>query len=295
MKKVLVVGGAGYVGCVLVEELLNKGYSVRVLDRLFFGLRPIEHLLDRVEFIRDDMRELNEAHVDDCMAVINVGGLSNDPTAEFNPKANEEINTAATDPSSPRPRRRAASGGSSSPRPARSTTSASTPPGTSSATRSPRSTRAPPMRSPTTTPSGSCSTWPTTILPASSSGRARSTAGARACATTSWSTRSCATRSARALTVHCGGARCGGRSSTSRPRARLRHASRRPTRRCGGQIFNVVGENYRILELALRVREALRHVGVPVEIEVRLLLPEGPDLSRQREAPSTPARLDILR
>jgi nucleoside-diphosphate-sugar epimerase len=96
LKKVLVVGGAGYVGCVLIEELLNKGYSVRVLDRLFFGLRPIEHLLDRVEFIRDDMRELNDAHVDDCMAVINVGGLSNDPTAEFDPKANEELNTYAT-------------------------------------------------------------------------------------------------------------------------------------------------------------------------------------------------------
>jgi nucleoside-diphosphate-sugar epimerase len=95
VKKVLVVGGAGYVGCVLVEELLNKGYSVRVLDRLFFGIRPIEHLVDRVEFIRDDMREIDDEHLDDCMAVINVGGLSNDPTAEFDPRANEELNTYA--------------------------------------------------------------------------------------------------------------------------------------------------------------------------------------------------------
>src|SRR5438093_254101 len=37
MTRVLVVGGGGYVGCVLTEELLAKGYSVRVLDRLFFG------------------------------------------------------------------------------------------------------------------------------------------------------------------------------------------------------------------------------------------------------------------
>ncbi len=95
MKKVLVVGGAGYVGCVLVEELLNKGYSVRVLDRLFFGISPIEHLLDRVELIQEDMRDVEESLVEDCMAVINVGGLSNDPTAEFNPKANEELNTHA--------------------------------------------------------------------------------------------------------------------------------------------------------------------------------------------------------
>jgi nucleoside-diphosphate-sugar epimerase len=95
VKKVLVIGGAGYVGCVLIEELLNKGYSVRVLDRLLFGLAPMEHLLDRVELIHEDMRDLAEPHVEDCMAVINVGGLSNDPTAEFNPRANEELNTFA--------------------------------------------------------------------------------------------------------------------------------------------------------------------------------------------------------
>ena len=35
--KILVVGGAGYVGSILVRELLDKGYAVKVLDRLFFG------------------------------------------------------------------------------------------------------------------------------------------------------------------------------------------------------------------------------------------------------------------
>jgi nucleoside-diphosphate-sugar epimerase len=96
MKKVLVVGGAGYVGCVLVDELLSKGYSVRVLDRLFFGREPAQHFLDRVELVVEDMRDFNESHVEDCSAVINIGGLSNDPTAEFNPKANEELNTHAS-------------------------------------------------------------------------------------------------------------------------------------------------------------------------------------------------------
>src|SRR5205823_14608912 len=96
MKKVLVVGGAGYVGCVLVEELLAKGYSVRVLDRLFFTREPARRFLDRIELIDEDMREFDESHVADCGAVINVGGLSNDPTAEFNPKANEELNTHAS-------------------------------------------------------------------------------------------------------------------------------------------------------------------------------------------------------
>ena len=96
MKKVLVIGGAGYVGCVLVEELLAKGYSVRVLDRLFFGREPMRSFLDRIELVVEDMREFDASHVRDCSAVINLGGLSNDPTAEFNPRANHEMNTEAS-------------------------------------------------------------------------------------------------------------------------------------------------------------------------------------------------------
>jgi nucleoside-diphosphate-sugar epimerase len=95
MKKVLVIGGAGYFGCVLIEELLQKGYSVRVLDRMFFGRQPTRSFLDRIELIEDDMRDVGPSLFEDCGAVINVGGLSNDPTAEFNPRANEELNTHA--------------------------------------------------------------------------------------------------------------------------------------------------------------------------------------------------------
>ena len=34
-------GGAGYIGCVLVERLLERGYQVRVLDRLYWGEEPL--------------------------------------------------------------------------------------------------------------------------------------------------------------------------------------------------------------------------------------------------------------
>jgi nucleoside-diphosphate-sugar epimerase len=96
MSKVVVVGGGGYVGCVLVEELLAMGFSVRVVDRMFFGREPVARFLDQIELVDADMRDFDESHVEDASAVINLGGLSNDPTAEFNPRANRELNTEAS-------------------------------------------------------------------------------------------------------------------------------------------------------------------------------------------------------
>ena len=94
--KVLLIGGAGYVGSVLTEELLERGYSVKIFDRFYFGSKGLESFQDRVEIIRGDMRNLPEEVLDGVGVVVNIGGLSNDPTAEYNPKANEEMNTHAT-------------------------------------------------------------------------------------------------------------------------------------------------------------------------------------------------------
>ena len=96
MNSVLVVGGAGYVGSVLVEELLSRGYSVRVFDRLYFGDVAIRPMRDRIDLVVGDMRAMDPAVLRGVQAVVNVGGLSNDPTAEYNPQANVEMNTTAT-------------------------------------------------------------------------------------------------------------------------------------------------------------------------------------------------------
>lgn len=95
-KRILLVGGAGYVGSVLTHELLERGYAVRILDRLYFGELGLRDYRDRVELVVGDMRTITSEILDDIEAVINVGGLSNDPTAEYNPQANHEMNTLAT-------------------------------------------------------------------------------------------------------------------------------------------------------------------------------------------------------
>lgn len=95
MNKVLLIGGAGYVGCVLVEELLERGYAVRVLDRMYFGDDGLKPFRDRVEVVVSDMRDVASQVLEGVDSVINVGGLSNDPTAEYNPQANHEMNTVA--------------------------------------------------------------------------------------------------------------------------------------------------------------------------------------------------------
>jgi nucleoside-diphosphate-sugar epimerase len=96
MRKILLVGGAGYVGSVLAEELLERGYAVKILDRLYYGDVGLTEVRDRVELLVADMRALPPNLLDDVDVAINLGGLSNDPTAEYNPQANYEMNTLAT-------------------------------------------------------------------------------------------------------------------------------------------------------------------------------------------------------
>jgi len=95
-KRILLVGGAGYVGSVLTHELLERGYAVRILDRLYFGDQGLRDHRDRVELVVGDMRTVTDEVFEGVEAVINVGGLSNDPTAEYNPQANHEMNTLAS-------------------------------------------------------------------------------------------------------------------------------------------------------------------------------------------------------
>ena len=92
---ILVLGGAGYVGSVLVEALLDHGYPVRVYDREYYNADDSK-FSKKAEYVWGDVRDINASVFQGVDAIINLSGLSNDPTAEYQPDANKQMNTVAT-------------------------------------------------------------------------------------------------------------------------------------------------------------------------------------------------------
>ena len=80
-----------------MPRLLERGYRVRVLDRLYFGEEALASLRDQIELVVADVRDVPATALDGVDGVINLSGLSNDPTAEFNPEANWQMNAIATE------------------------------------------------------------------------------------------------------------------------------------------------------------------------------------------------------
>jgi nucleoside-diphosphate-sugar epimerase len=82
--KVVVVGGAGYVGSSLVPRLAARGYDVKVYDLQWFG----NHLPNSISVERKSVLDIQEVDLKGVDTVIFVAGLSNDPMAEYSPSQN---------------------------------------------------------------------------------------------------------------------------------------------------------------------------------------------------------------
>jgi len=96
IKRVLVTGGAGYVGAVLVPRLLGAGYHVRVLDLCIFGEQPLEGVKQNANFeiFKGDIRsaEMLRRSIPGCDAIIHLACISNDPSVDLDPALSRSIN-----------------------------------------------------------------------------------------------------------------------------------------------------------------------------------------------------------
>jgi len=99
MKKILITGGAGYVGSVLTPQLLKAGYNVTVYDRIYFGNHlPAGHPSLRI--IEGDIRDTQK--LDKAFAgidiVLNLACISNDASFELDEKLSTSVNLDAFEP-----------------------------------------------------------------------------------------------------------------------------------------------------------------------------------------------------
>jgi len=96
-KKVLVTGGAGYVGSVVVPALLERGYDVRVFDNLTFGAESLQQVRDKVELVKGDVRNFPPEVLDGVWGIIHLAGLSTEATSYYSPRTTDQINHIATE------------------------------------------------------------------------------------------------------------------------------------------------------------------------------------------------------
>jgi len=98
--RILITGGAGYLGSILSRRLLKKGYHVRIMDDLWYGKESIKDCLtnDKFELVHADIRNLVETvrALRDVDGVIHLASIVGMPASSIEPRTSEEINYLAT-------------------------------------------------------------------------------------------------------------------------------------------------------------------------------------------------------
>ncbi|MHA1917915.1 MAG: NAD-dependent epimerase/dehydratase family protein [Candidatus Ranarchaeia archaeon] len=96
VKRVLLIGGAGYIGSIVSRLLLEKGYYVRVLDNLLYGDEGIKELMNKenFEFIKGNMLHIDEIiqAIDSVDAVVHLAAIVGDPACKTIPSQTIQTN-----------------------------------------------------------------------------------------------------------------------------------------------------------------------------------------------------------
>jgi len=98
-NKILVTGGAGYIGSWLVPMLLAHRYKVKTIDKCIFSQNSLLHccIYKDFEFIRKDIRKIEKEDLEDCEFVIHLAAIVGEPSAQSDPTLCWEVNTGATE------------------------------------------------------------------------------------------------------------------------------------------------------------------------------------------------------
>jgi nucleoside-diphosphate-sugar epimerase len=98
-RRVLVVGGAGYLGSVLTQKLLSCGFRVRVLDSFIYGRRSLELLSEdkNLEIVEGDLRNIHTcvSSLAETDAVVLLAAIVGDPASKVRPTETIETNVLA--------------------------------------------------------------------------------------------------------------------------------------------------------------------------------------------------------
>lgn len=97
--QVVVTGGAGFIGSHLVRELVDRGFSVKVIDNLSTGKKEnIEDILENIEFIEGDIRDIDilNKHFAKTKVVFHQAALPSVPRSINNPIASNDHNINGT-------------------------------------------------------------------------------------------------------------------------------------------------------------------------------------------------------
>jgi nucleoside-diphosphate-sugar epimerase len=98
LVRILITGGAGYIGSTVVQELSNKGHKLVVMDTFNWGRDALEPLSNVIRIIKGDCRNSKDLiyALEQVDAVIHLAGIVGDPACKINFKAHHTVNVEAT-------------------------------------------------------------------------------------------------------------------------------------------------------------------------------------------------------
>jgi dTDP-4-amino-4,6-dideoxygalactose transaminase/nucleoside-diphosphate-sugar epimerase len=100
LMRIVITGGAGYLGSWVTALLLEKGHQVRIFDRFCFGSESLQEFSssDQLEIVEGDIRRLQEfpTLLDGVDGVVHLAGLANDPSCDLDPELTLDVNVDST-------------------------------------------------------------------------------------------------------------------------------------------------------------------------------------------------------